>query len=59
MDDGTGMKAPPEEEGGIIAQGAHDVNWIIAVPAGTSQMSIQQLFAAHVSEGKRPHTAQA
>jgi hypothetical protein len=28
MDEGTGMKAPCEEEGGIIAQGSHDVNWI-------------------------------
>ena len=27
-DVGTDMRAPCEEEGGIIAQGRHDVNWI-------------------------------
>lgn len=28
-DEDTGMKAPREEEGGIIAQAANDVNWIL------------------------------
>lgn len=32
-DEGTGMKAPREEEGGIIAQGVNDVNWIFGRPA--------------------------
>lgn len=33
-DEGTGMKAPrEEEEGGIIAQGANDVNLILGCQA--------------------------